>query len=116
MVEEPRVPLLTGTSPDRVPPPPARCRRPASVEEPPSEAPRKRPLVRVPDPVLPPSRMRNPAVPLVLTPSSNRGRLREVTLESPLPLFRAPVVARLVDLPLKPSASVILVRVVMASR
>ena len=71
-VPPPPEPLATGTSEDRFPEPPARCRN--SDPEPRAAVVRDRPLV------LPPPRMRNPELPLTRTPPSRSGRERDVTL------------------------------------
>jgi len=107
-VEELPAPRTTGTSPELPLDPPARCLKSAPVWRP--------ALVREREALLLPSRIRKPALPLMRTPSSKRGRSRDVTLTPALLLALTPVADRLFDLYWPPSTPDILTRLVMASR
>lgn len=105
-------PRLTGTSPDPLLLPPARCRKPDSDVR----LSVARPAVLERDAVVPPSRILRPELPLARVPASNWGRSRGVTLVSARldPLAPAPAspLARTLPLP----ESVIFLRLLMASR
>jgi hypothetical protein len=99
-------PRLTGTRPDLVLDPPARCLKSEPVSRPAPDRERD---------VAPPPRIRKPALVRERTASSKRGRAREAALTPPTAPARAPVVARLLERPFTPSKSESLVRLLIAS-